>query len=98
MKAATLESLRTQARNLPVREGQVWEHVGSISLVDPTKRLRSLGTRIRIVQVAGRGRARTTRYVKVDPPRGGNGRYDHQSHAIDAMTLVRAWALVSRGA
>lgn len=96
-KQATMAMLREQAAQLHVAVGQVWEHIGSLSLVDPSRRLPTDSSRIRIVQVAGAGRARTTRFVKVDPPRGGNGGFDRQSHPITAVTLVRAYRLVGSG-
>lgn len=97
VKAATVAHLREQAAQLQLRVGQVWQHIGAVSLVRPTRRLNTDGQRIRIVQVAGQGRARTTRYVKVDPPRGGNGGFDRQSHPITALQLTRAWQLVDAG-
>lgn len=94
VKAATIARLQEQAAQLPVTVGQVWQHIGAVSLVEPSRRLHASGERIRIVQVAGQGRARTTRYVKVDPPRGGNGGFDRQSHPITALELARAWQLI----
>lgn len=93
-KQATLACLHAQADALHIECGQVWEHIGTISLQNPDRRFRTDHSRIRIMQVAGIGRARTTRYVKVDPPRGGNGRFDRQSHRIDPITLARAYRLV----
>lgn len=98
-KAATLAMLRDRAEKLHVEVDQVWEYIGAISLVRPERRTTTSGngSRIRIVQVAGQGRARTTRYVLVDPPRGGNGGYDRQDHPINSMDLVRAYQLVEEG-
>jgi hypothetical protein len=96
-KVATMARLREQAAQLHLAVGQVWRHIGAISLVEPTRRLHTAAGRIRIVQVAGQGRARTTRFVKVDPPRGGNGGFDRQSHPITALELARAWQLVDAG-
>ncbi|MCT7372153.1 hypothetical protein [Mycolicibacterium llatzerense] len=93
-KEATATQLRARAGALHIAAGQVWEHIGAVSLQNPDRRLRASHQRIRIVQVAGVDQARTTRYVKVDPPRGGNGGYDHQSHRIDPLTLARAYRLV----
>ncbi|KMV13936.1 hypothetical protein ACT17_32665 [Mycolicibacterium conceptionense] len=95
-KAATVAMLRERAEKLHVEVGQVWEYIGAISLVRPDRRTTTSGngSRIRIVQVAGQGRARTTRYVKVNPPRGGNGGYDRQDHPINSVDLVRAYRLV----
>lgn len=93
-KAATMAQLREQAAQLTLRVGQVWQHIGAVSLVSPAQRLNTNGRRIHIVQVAGQGRARTTRYVKIDPPRGGNGGFDRQTHPITALELARAWQLV----
>lgn len=73
-----MAQLREQSANLHLTVGQVWQHIGAVSLVEPSRRLHTDGSCIRIVQVAGRGRARTTRFVKVDPPRGGNGGFDRQ--------------------
>lgn len=93
-KESTLRELRARAAELTVRAGQVWEHIGYISLMDPSRRFRTDHGRIRIVQVAGVGRARTTRYVKVNPRRGGNGGYDRQSHRIEHVDLARGYRLV----
>ncbi len=93
-KAETMRALRARAGELVVEAGQVWEHIGSLSLVDPGRRLPSDHSRIRIVQVAGVGRARTTRFVKVNPPRGGNGGFDRQSHRIEHVDLARSYRLV----
>ncbi|WP_336794084.1 hypothetical protein [Gordonia malaquae] len=97
-KRATSDWLNEQAAEVHVEVGQVWQYLGPISLMDRTKRVRVRSSkldRIRIVQVAGDGRARTTRFVKVDPPRGGNGGYDRQDHPITHLTLVRSYALMS---
>lgn len=67
-KAQTLALLRNQAEALSVEVGQVWEYIGYLSLVDSSRRFRTDHECIRIVQVAGIGRARTTRYVNVNPP------------------------------
>lgn len=93
-KHATMAMLRARAAELHIEQGQVWEHIGTISLMNPDRRFNTDHQRIRIVQVAGHGRARTTRYVKINPPRGGNGGYDRQSHRIDPITLARAYRLV----
>lgn len=102
-KHETLAALRAIAENLIVEVGQEWEYAGLISLINPDKRLYlarghrawpQAGHKIRITQVAGRNRARTTRYVKVDPPRGGNGGYDRQTHSIRPLDLARSWRLV----
>lgn len=95
VKAATLAHLHEHAAALHLAVGQVWQHIGAVSLVEPSRRLHTDGSCIRIVQVAGQGRARTTRFVKIDPPRGGNGGFDRQSHPITALELARAWQLVN---
>jgi hypothetical protein len=97
-KAANVATLRALADSLNVEVGQVWEHAGTRSLIDLDRRFESTGPHIRIVQVAGEGGPRTTRFVKVNPPRGGNGRPDRQSHPIDRWTLARAYTLVRPGA
>lgn len=96
-KAETLAMLRLRAGELVVEVGQVWEHIGALSSVNPSRRLPSDHGRILIVQVAGVGRARTTRFVKVDPPRGGNGGFDRQSHRVEHMDLTRSYRLVDQG-
>lgn len=94
-KAKTLAELRAQAASLRVEVGQVWEHIGYLSLMDPSRRFDTDHGRIRIVQLAGVDRARTTRYVKVNPRRGGNGGYDRQTHRIDHVDLARGYQLVT---
>lgn len=93
-KSRSIAALDEAAAALDVAVGQVWEHIGTFSLMDPSRRMHATGARIRIVQVAGADRKRTTRYVKVNPPRGGNGGRDHQSHPITARTLARAYRLI----
>lgn len=93
-----MATLRALADSLNIEVGQIWQHVGTRSLQDLQRRFRATGLRIRIVQVAGEGRARTTRFVKVNPPRGGNGRPDRESHPIDRWALARAYTLVSPAA
>lgn len=93
-KQATLAWLHAQAATLHIEQGQVWAHIGTISLLNPDRRFDADHQRIRIVQVAGIDRARTTRYVKINPRRGGNGGFDRQSHRIDPITLARAYRLI----
>lgn len=92
-KATALAELRAQAVRLRVEVGQIWEHIGYLSLIDPSRRFHTDHGRIRIVQVAGVGRARTTRYVKVNPGRGGNAGYDRhrQTYRIERIDLARGY-------
>ena len=99
-KAASVASLNARAERVTVEVGQTWRLLGSLYLVaHPRMPARADANRkasdiIRIVQVAGVNGKRTTRYVRVDPPRGGNGGRDHQSHPVKVSTLVRCYRLI----
>lgn len=74
-----------------VQVGQVYRRVGYLTR-DGWRMKPGGEPDIRIVQVPG-GRRTTYRYVKIDPPRGGNGRRDRQDHPITMIGLSRNYLL-----
>ena len=89
------EAPQALLRPSPVEVGQVYRRVPFLCRDGTRMRLgpdSQYEQRICIVQVP-EGRKRTYRYVKVDPPRGGNGRRDRQSHPIALQGLARNYAL-----